>query len=250
MWRAHKRTSSKLLVPRRPRQPAEGAPVPHLRAAHRIASADCPSAMLRRLAALCLAATAAAVLPTISASSSSRPAERSSRWAFSGDHQAIALIERVNKSYRNVRTVRIRATFSGVSIDFTLHLRTGIVWGEQAVIRTASGTTTLSGTTRRGTYVRDAGRRCWRFVPRGDHQALADLGKPVLTGPGQLKPPVPSHWGRVLIDVVRSGHTVERIVVNHHTHRVVIISTAQPHAIFWFATPHRAPALPSPNPRC
>jgi hypothetical protein len=227
-----------------------GALVPHLRAAHPVAFADCPSAMLRRLAAICLAATAAAVLPTISASSPSRSTQRSPRWAFSGDHQAMALIERVNESYRNVRAVRIRATFSGVATDFTLHLKTGIVWGEQAVIKAPSGTTTLSGTIRQGTYVRDPGSRCWRFVPRRDSQALADLGKPVLTGPGQLKHPIRSHWGRVLVDVVHSGRTVERIVVNRRTQRVVIISTAQPHAIFWFVTPRRTPTLASPKPRC
>lgn len=124
------------------------------------------------------------------------------------------------------------------------------MWAEEAVVKTPSGTTALTGTIKRGTYVRNPRQRCWRFVPRDASQALSDLRKPVIAGPGELKPPQQSHWHRWLIDVVQSGHTVERIIVDRRTLRVLAISTAQPHALFFFETPSKEPALTQPKPRC
>jgi hypothetical protein len=167
---------------------------------------------------------------------------------LTGDPRGVALINRINASYVNVPAVRTSAHATEVSVTFELYLRHGVTWAEHAVVTTASGTTVLVGTLRGGTFARDPGRTCWRFLPRSSDQALEDLGNPLLVGPGRVHRPR-TNGNHLVVDLIADGKR-ETVVADRRNMHVVFVRTIKPSLIVRFAALASAPGLPTPKPRC
>jgi hypothetical protein len=171
---------------------------------------------------------------------------------FSGDRDAVALVARANRSYVRIPAVRIDAVVSGTSFRFTLFLRNGVTWAEQARVRTDNGEINIVGTIDGGSFVKDAGASCWRFVAKSDPQAMEDLGDPVLAGPGRLGRPRRAIAGTIEIMATQRGGERMKIVLDRRTltvRRVTYLS-ARGNMTARFTTLRQAPTLPRAQPRC
>jgi len=93
-----------------------------------------------------------------------------------GDPKGLALLDRVHGAYRSVPAVSIQLKLGTSTFVASVVLDSGVDVAERLVIRTPSGTTT--SVARRGgpTFVRDAGKTCWRRLAASDPKALDDLG--------------------------------------------------------------------------
>ena len=194
------------------------------------------SAAVALLAGLLLVPAAAAIR-----SSTSPP-------ALTGDAAGLRLVRQVNRFYADVPAVRVDVTAGGTLVGlFTLVLRNGVTVAEQA--RVNEGSTQPTVLVRRenaGTFVRDANRSCWRFVPTNDPQALTGVGKAILSGPGRVSKP------RVTGDTITVTLTVQgrtaRVVVDRTTSRLLRMDA--PGYSARFTSLAKRPALPAPQPRC
>ena len=170
---------------------------------------------------------------------------------FSGDRKAVALVAQANRSYARVPAVRVDAVVFDTSFRFTLFLRNGVTWAEQAQVRTDDGEFTIVGTVDGGSFVKDSGASCWRFVPKSDPQAMEDLGGPVLAGPGRLGRPR-TVAGTIEIIATQQGGERMRIVLDRRTLRLkrVTYLSARGNMTARFTTLAAAPPLPATQPRC
>ena len=93
-----------------------------------------------------------------------------------GDPKGLALLDRVHGAYRSVPAVSIHLKLGTSTFVASVVLDSGVDVAERLVIRTPSGMTT--SVARRGgpTFVRDAGKKCWRRLAASDPEALDDLG--------------------------------------------------------------------------
>ncbi len=170
---------------------------------------------------------------------------------FSGDREALGLVARANRSYARIPAVRIDAVVSDATFRFTLFLRNGVTWAEQARVRTDEGEVNIVGTIGGGSFVKDAGASCWRFVAKSDPQAMEDLGDPVLAGPGRLGRPR-TIAGTIEIIATQRGGERMKIVLDRRalTVRRVTYLSAGGNMTAHFTTLRRAPTLPRAQPRC
>jgi hypothetical protein len=168
--------------------------------------------------------------------------------ALTGDPAGLLLARQVNRSYTKVPAVRVEVAAGGAFVGrFTLVLRNGVTVAEQALVNEGSAKPTLL--VRRenaGTFVRDANRSCWRFVPAGDPQALTGVGKEMLSATGRVSKP------RVAGDTITMTLTTQgraaRIVVDRKTARLRRMDA--PGYVARFTSLANAPALPVTKPRC
>jgi hypothetical protein len=170
---------------------------------------------------------------------------------FTGDREAVALLARANRSYVRIPAVRIDAVVSDRTFRFTLFLRKGVTWAEQARVRTDDDEINIVGTIGGGSFLKDPGASCWRFVPKSDPQAMEDLGEPVLAGPGRLGRPR-AIGGTIEIIATQQGGERMKIVLDRRTltaRRVTYLS-ARGNMTARFTTLRKAPTLPRAQPRC
>ena len=188
------------------------------------------------LAVLLLAPTAVAVRSTTSGT------------ALTGDPAGLQLARQVNRSYTKVPAVRVEVSAQGaLVVRFTLILRNGVAVAAQALVNEGSAEPTLL--VRReneGTFVRDANRSCWRSVPSTDPQALTDVGKPILSGPGRLSKPRAA-GDTITMTLTAQGQTA-RVVVDRKSSRLRRLDA--PGYVGRFTSLAKGPTLPVPKPRC
>jgi hypothetical protein len=185
------------------------------------------------LAGLLLVPTAAAVRASTS---------------LTGDPAGVRLAKQVNRSYASVPAVRVDVAAGGALVGrFTLVLRNGVTVAEQASVSEGSTQPTLL--VRReneGTFVRDANRSCWRFVPASDPQALTDVGDAVLAGDGRLSKPRTT-GDTITMTLTTQGQTA-RVVVDGKTSRLRRLEA--PGYVARFTSLAKRPTLPVTKPRC
>ena len=119
---------------------------------------------LRRLAA----AAGLAVLGWTAVAAAARPP--------TGDPKGLALLGRVHGAYRGVPAVSIQLKLGTSTFVASVVLDSGVDVAERLVIRTPSGTTTSVARSGGPTFVRDAGKTCWRRLAASDPKALDDVG--------------------------------------------------------------------------
>lgn len=168
--------------------------------------------------------------------------------ALTGDPAGLRLARQVNRSYANVPAVRVDVSAGGALVGrFTLIVRNGVTVAEQASVSEGSTQPTLL--VRReneGTFVRDANRSCWRFVPAGDPQALTGVGKAVLSGNGRVSKPRVA-GDTIVMTLTTQGQTA-RVVVDRKTSQLRRMEA--PGYVARFTSLAKRPTLPVPKPRC
>jgi hypothetical protein len=137
----------------------------------------------------------------------------------SGNAKGLALLARMHTAYRSVPAVAISLRLGTTSFDSTVVLRSGLVVGEQLVVRTPTGTTTMVARGRGPTFSRSAGASCWRRLSRKDKLAFDDLGLRFPDEPG-LRVEAPRSTATAwLLDVISNGQPAT-YVVDKKSHRI------------------------------
>jgi hypothetical protein len=165
-----------------------------------------------------------------------------------GDPAGVRLARDVNRAYANVPGVRVDVTADGeLFARFTLVMRKGVVVAEQALVYEGSGRPTLLvQRENEGTWARDSGRACWRYVPKGDPQALTDVGTSMFPSPGRVSKPRAT-GGTITVTQTAKGQTA-RLVIDRKTLRLRRMDAAG--AVVRFTNLAKRPKLPVPKPRC
>ena len=166
---------------------------------------------------------------------------------LTGDAAGLRLVRQVNRSYATVPAVRIEVTGGGFTGRFSSVLRNGIVVAQQVLIdEGAPEPTRLVRREHEGTFVHDPNRDCWRFIPKSDPQALTDIGKPLLSGPGQVSRPRIAAT-TITVTVTSQGHAM-RVVIDKRTMRLRRYEADG--YLARFTNLSKRPALPTTQPRC
>ena len=172
------------------------------------------------------------------------------RSALTGDPAGVRLVKQVNRSYAHVPGIRIDVGGgSGVAIRFTFALRSGLAVAQHAIVdQGASGQTVLVRLGNQGTFVRDPGRSCWRFVPKAkvDRQGLPDIGRPVLSDLGRVSRPRSS--GDMFVLPITSNGLTLRAFIDRRTSQLRRLEAAGYSARF--TTLRIRPVMPTAKPRC
>ena len=168
---------------------------------------------------------------------------------FTGNPQGVALLAKINRAYQRVGAIGVVATSPHLKVAFTMRLTGGIVTSEQAIYTSGSSKAVLVGSLA-GTYARDAGTSCWRFVRASDPQALADLGHPVVAGPGRVDKPVVR--GSEAEIVIHQGQYRKALVVDLAKLRIRHGAFASPkgQGTLQFSEFASAPRLLATRPHC
>jgi hypothetical protein len=149
----------------------------------------------------------------------------------SGNAKGLALLDRMHGAYRSVPAVAISLRLGTTSFDSTVVLRSGVVVGEQLVVRTPTGTTTMVARGKDPTFSRSAGASCWRRLSRKDKLAFDDLGFRFPDEPGlrvQAPRSTATAW---LLDVVSQGQPAT-YVVDKKSHRIRSVTIRSNGSVF------------------
>jgi hypothetical protein len=196
--------------------------------------------------------TALAVLAlTGTASVAGGAPDATARSGLTGDPAGIRLAAQVNRSYAHVPGVRIDVGGgvggSSLSVRFTFVLRSGVAVAEHAMVdQGADGRSALVRTGNQGTFARDPGRSCWRFVPKTDPQALTDIGEPVLSDVGRVSRPRVS--GDMFVLPIATHGLTMRAFVDRGTSQLRRLEA--PGYLARFTTLRTKPVVPATKPRC
>jgi hypothetical protein len=169
-----------------------------------------------------------------------------------GDPKGLALLDRVHGAYRGVPAVSIQLKLGTSTFVASVVLDSGVDVAERLVIRTPSGTTT--SVARRGgpTFVRDAGKKCWRRLAASDPKALDDLG---LRFPGHRGIRVralisaPTTWR---VQFVSEGRTAYYLIDKKSllVRSIVFTENGRSAYVEHVRTLGAAPTIPSASPVC
>ena len=166
---------------------------------------------------------------------------------LSGDAAGLRLVRQVNRSYATVPAVRLEGAGGGLSARFTLVMRNGVVVAEQALVD--EGLPELTLLVRREhqeTVAHDPDRDCWTFIPKSDPQALTDVGKSLLSGPGRVSRPRVGAT-TVTVTITMQGQTLRAVIDKRTMHLRRFEATGY---VARFTNLTKAPALPTTQPRC
>jgi hypothetical protein len=169
-----------------------------------------------------------------------------------GSSAGVKLLRRVTSSYGPVPAVVLTASLHGLSAQFTVILRRGIVVAEQFVGESASGTTKLVAPPHSATYALEPGTTCWRPLSASNPQVLMDIGErfPILPRAVAVSAPQQTRGGWLLR--VRALNITSTYAVDRATLHVDSITIAEGRRSFTERVQalSAAPALLTPTPRC
>jgi hypothetical protein len=141
----------------------------------------------RRTHVLVLAAAGGALLTLAPATAA---VHASAAPTLTGDAAGLRLVRQINRAYANVPGVWADADGKDFAGRFTFVMRNGIVVAAQALVdQGAPQPRLLVRPENQGTFQRNRSRACWQFLPKDHSQALTDVGKPLLSGPGRVARP-------------------------------------------------------------
>jgi hypothetical protein len=166
--------------------------------------------------------------------------------ALTGDAAGLRLVRQVNRSYETVPAVRLAVAAGGSSHRFTLVMGNAVVVAEQALVDEGlPDRTLLVRREHQGTFVR-TDRDCWLFVPKSDPQALTDVGKPLLSGPGRVSRPRIAAT-TITVTITSQGHAMRAVIDKRTMHLLRFEATG---FVAHFTNLSKRPALPTTQPRC
>ena len=166
---------------------------------------------------------------------------------LTGDAAGLRLVREVNRSYASVPGVRIEVAGGGFTGRFTSVMRNGVVVAQQVLVEAgAPEPTRLVRREHQGTFLHDPSRDCWRFMPKTDRQALTDIGKPMLSGPGRVSGPQIAATTATLT-ITSQGHAM-RVVIDKRTMHVRRYEATG--YLARFTNLSKRPALPTTQPHC
>jgi hypothetical protein len=217
--------------------------LPCARRAHVLA----PTAWIAATRALALAGLAVAVIAVLTLAPAAGAVPASAVPTLSGDAAGLRLVRQVNRSYATVPAVRIEVAGGGFTGRFSSVLRNGVVVAQQVLVdEGAPEPTQLVGREHQGTFLHSPSGDCWRFIPKSDPQALTDIGKPMLSGPGQVSRPRIAAT-TITLTITSQGHAM-RAVIDKRTMHLRRYEAAG--YLARFTNLSKRPALPTTQPRC
>lgn len=184
-----------------------------------------------------------------------------------GDTTAIALLSRVQDTYRDASGVVLATASRGaVSRQFVLALHHGTVTAEAftgpqhvALVRRGSGPT----------YMRAAGAHCWRRLGREDPRTLLNVGAPFPENGKVIPGPANAHDQEIIIETADGfwGYLASSVIPSRTAYKSFLTVTINPasdaiHSIVVRAPDHAiqatqtvkpltaAPSTPNPMPAC
>jgi hypothetical protein len=197
--------------------------------------------------ALGLAGLAVAVVALLTLAPAAGGVPTSTAPTLSGDAAGLRLVRQVNRSYAAVSAVRLEVAAGGFIGRFTLVMRNGVVVAEQALVdEGGSEATLLVRREHQGTFVHNPNRDCWRSVPASDPQALTDVGKPLLSGPGRVSRPRIAAT-TITLTITREGHAARAVIDKRTMHLRRFEAVGY---LARFTNLSKRPALPTPVPHC
>ena len=167
--------------------------------------------------------------------------------ALSGDAAGLRLVGQVNRSYATTPAVRIEVAGGGFTGRFTSVMRNGVVVAQQAIVdEGVPERTLLVRREHQGTFVHDPDRDCWTFIPKSDPQALTDIGKPLLSGPGRVSRPRIAAT-TITLTITWEGQAMRAVIDKRTMHLRRFEATGY---VARFTNLSKRPALPTSQPRC
>lgn len=168
-----------------------------------------------------------------------------------------ALLSRVHAAYRNVPAVRMRVRLGPERVRFTLLLRAGVTTAEEVVGAGPTGTTALVARKDGPTYARAPGSTCWRPVPHGQPQELADVGLPFPSGyQTRVKAPRRSGdaWLLPVVERARNSSQTQKVTLRINA-STMLLESATTQSAGQTVTEHvqrltGRPGLVTPKPIC
>lgn len=169
-----------------------------------------------------------------------------------GGRASVALMRRVTQSYRRVPAVLASTKVGGVSAQYTIVLRDGVVVAEEFVGGAGRDLTKLVAPPGSPTYALVPGTSCWRKLAPSDPYSFSNVGKrfPHIPKRVDVFPPRRTATGWLLR--VRTGATAATYDIDRAT---LLIRSIKALARGRSTTEtlqslRSAPALISPTPRC
>jgi hypothetical protein len=164
----------------------------------------------------------------------------------------VALMRRVTQSYRRVPAVLASTKVGGVSAQYTIVLRDGLVVAEEFVGGTGGDVTKLVAPPGSPTYALEPGTSCWRKLARTNPYSFSNIGKqfPHIPKSVDMFPPQRTSTGwlmRVRTGATAATYDIDRATLQISSIKALARGRSTTESLRSLSS---APVLISPAPRC